>query len=191
MLPAIFEKDLPRLVVTDTEQRFRVMLLPAHIPDDDSPIFPLWSLGCGDRRSMDAVANWCCVRRGYWGAWAEIAETKGSGALAALIAELMTEAPIGEVQATLVQKGADPRTVNLGELIVSAQGVREQILYCHRFSTPGKRNRFYKWLCSNTTNGSPETLMDLGVSEGTKALAKVLEEIASGRAPDLSIRMAA
>jgi len=191
MLPVSFDDDPPYVVLGDTRQGFRLMLLPASLPDDHEPITPLWNLNCGDARSMYAAARWCDVRRGDWPAWAAIAENDGMEALAAYIADLIVRAPIGEAQATLVQKDPDPRVLKLGELIASSLGVYQQILYRHRFSTTGKRRRFFEWLISNGDNGSPETLLDLGVQEGTGALAKVLERIALGDAPDLAVRKAA
>jgi hypothetical protein len=100
---------------------------------------------------------------------------------------MMAEEPIGEVQATLVQRDADPRVLNLGEILITNQGVLYEILYKHRYSTPGKRKRFYEWLCLNSSNGSPERLMDVGIQRGTAVLAGLLEQIAGGQELDLAL----
>lgn len=191
MLPVTVDADAPYIVLSDTREGYRLILLPSPLPAGDGLITPLWSLQCSDARSMQVAGHWCEIRRAQWPAWGAIAEKEGAKALAVHIAELMSKSPIGEVHATVIQKDDDPRVLKLGELLSSSRGLEEQILYRHRFATKAKRRRFFDWVYATMGNGSPEALMDLGVREGTRALAKFLEAIAAGNAPDLAIRKAA
>lgn len=65
-------------------------------------------------------------------------------------------------------------------MVFTHDGPRHETLYRHRFSTTGERKRFFNWFHSNTSNGSPEHLINLAIGEGTAALAAKLEEIAAG-----------
>jgi hypothetical protein len=152
------------------------------------PFDPLWVFECGDQRSVNAASHWLAVRRSQWQEWGRIAETQGRQALGEHMAELMAAKPVGEVQGTIVRGDPDLRSLSLGEMVYTQAGPRHEILYQHRFSTAGKRRRFFDWFHSNVSNGSPERLISLAVKEGTAALATKLEEIAAN--PALSLESA-
>ena len=46
----------------------------------------------------------------------------------------------------------DPRSLSLGNWLRTNSGRREEILYQHRFSSVGKRKRFFDWFYSNAAN---------------------------------------
>lgn len=181
MLPVSLDDNEIYEVLSDNRQGFNLVLVHKEMPEGAAVLKPLWVFPCGDQRSLDAASHWCLVRRALWESWGALAEEQGSNALRDHMAELMAQEPIGEVVGTIVQADREPRVLNLGELLMTADGCQKQILYRHRFSTPGKRKRFFDWFGRNMNNGSSERLMDLGTQRGTAAIAASLEQIAAGQ----------
>lgn len=177
MLPVYLDDNAPYAIVGATRQGFHIVLASKEMLAQTKPAMPLWEFECGDQRSLNAVAHWCAVRRSQWQEWGEIAESRGRHALAKHMAKLIDEQPIGEVEATIVRAGSDPSVLGLGEMVSTSQGLRTEILYQHRFSSPEKRAQFFKWFQRNFDNGSVETLITLGIREGTATLAEALEEL--------------
>lgn len=179
MLPKSFDDTGAYVVLADSRQGFHFVLTSQELLSGPQPFDPLWIFECGDQRSMNAAGRWLAVRRGQWQEWGALADQKGRQALGEHIAELMAREPIGEAQFTIVRGDPDPRSLSLGEMLITHAGQRQEILYQHRFSTSGKRKRFFDWFHANASNGSAERLMNLAVAEGTAALAIKLEEIAA------------
>jgi hypothetical protein len=100
------------------------------------PPEPLWVFSCGDRRTLDAVAHWCEVRRAYWDIWGKIAETFGREKFAEYMEKVFEEEPIGIVKAFIVQKESNPTIVLLVEMLHTSQGLRDEVLYRHRSVRP-------------------------------------------------------
>lgn len=191
MLPASYDDNAAYAVLADRRQGFHFVLTSQELLSQPQPFDPLWVFECGDQRSMNAAGRWLAVRRGQWQEWGELAEKEGRRALGQHMADLMAQEPIGEVQWTLVQSAPDPRMLILGEVVLTHDGPRHEILYQHRFSTTGKRKRFYDWFHDNANNGGPESLINVGVEQGTAVLATKLEEIAAHPGVSLEILRAA
>lgn len=191
MLPKSFDDTAAYVVLADSRQGFHFVLTSQELLSQPQPFDPLWVFECGDQRSMNAASHWLAVRRGQWQEWGELADKEGRRALGEHMAELMAREPIGEVQATIVRGDPDPRSLSLGEVVYTLAGPRHEILYQHRFSTSGKRKRFFDWFHSNASNGSPEGLINLAVQDGTTALAIKLEEIAEDPSVSLESSRAA
>lgn len=179
MVPNSYDDNGAHAVLADSRQGFHLLLVNKAMLVPHKPFEPLWVFECGDQRSLDAASHWLAVRRAQWTAWGELAETQGQQAIADCMAKLMGETPIGQVQGTIVRGDPDPRALSLGEVLTSPNGLRNEILYQHRFTTTGKRKRFFEWFHTNAANGGPESLISLGISQGTSALANALEEIAA------------
>lgn len=191
MLPKSFDDTGAYAILADSRQGFHFVLTSQELLSQPQPFDPLWVFECGDQRSMNAAGRWLAVRRGHWQEWGALADKEGRRALGEHMAELMAREPIGEVQATIVRADPDPRSLSLGEMVFTHAGPRHEILYQHRFSTSGKRKRFFDWFRSNASNGSPECLISLAVEEGTAAIATKLEEIAANPALSLETARAA
>lgn len=187
MLSVTVEQDAVYEVQCGTYNSCYIALVRNDVIDDYGLPKLLWTFQCGNERSLDAAAHWFAVRRGLWNEWGQLVEKKGARALSEHIEALMAADPIGEVYYTLIQRDDDPKILNLGEMLMTNEGLRSHILYKHRFSTPGKRKRFFKWLEPNISNGSPEQLLNIGVKQGSEALAKMLERIARGDQVNLAI----
>jgi hypothetical protein len=180
VLPKSFDDNEAFVVLADARQGFHLLLVSQDMLAQPMPFDPLWVFECGDQRSLNAASHWLAVRRGQWQECGKLAETQGREALGEHLAELMAAEPVGEVQGTIVRFDPDPRSLTLGESVFTHGGPRNEILYSHRFSTTGRRKRFLNWFQLNVSNGGPECLINLGVKEGTAALASKLEEIAAG-----------
>lgn len=185
MLPATIDNNQPYAIVTADCEDFLIIFGRKDLERPDQSIEPLWGMKCRDETSCEAACRWFLVRRALWQSWGRLIEGDGAAAYDEHIRRLMAAEPFGPVQATLIQADPEPRVLNLGDMVWTHQGIRSEILYSHRFSTPGKRKRFYDWLVDNVSSDRPARLMDVGVNQGTAALAKALECIASGKAPDL------
>lgn len=189
MLPASFDDNAPYRIMGDTRQGFHLLLVRDDMLGKSEPFTPLWVFECGDQRSMDCVSHWLTIRRARWKAWGEMAEREGAEAIAAHIAEVMSEEPIGVLQGAIVKADPEPRVLALGEVFATVGGIRNEILYRHRFSTTGKRRRFFDWFYDGGYEDA-QLLVDLGIKEGTEALAEALEAIASGQSVDLERKAA-
>jgi hypothetical protein len=191
MLPSTFDDNAAYAVLADTRQGFHFVLASQEMLAQAQPFDPLWVFECGDQRSMIAVGRWLAVRRAQWQEWGSLAEAQGRSALGEHIATLMESEPIGEVMGSIIRFDPDPRSLTVGESVVTRGGVRNEILYRHRFSTTGKRKRFFGWFQKNASSGGPEALINLAVTDGTAALAEQLELIAAGHDGKLPLSRAA
>lgn len=189
MLLASFEDNAPYQVLGDTRQGFHLLLVRSDMLGQSKPFTPLWVFECGDQRSMDCVSHWLMVRRARWTEWGEIAERDGPDAVFEHIADIMRQEPIGVLQGILVQPDPDPKVLNLGEVLAIPHGVRNEVLYRHRFSTTGKRGRFFDWFHGGG-HAQAQLLIDMAITNGTSALALVLEDIASGQPVELGRKAA-
>jgi hypothetical protein len=192
MLPDAFDDTAIYDLRGTDRQGFNIVLFRKDAPVTSDGVDPLYVFTCGDRFSLDAAWRWFSVRRALWQEWGRMAEHEGPAAIIAHIKALQSDDPIGVLQGSVFQADKEPKVLNIGDVVLTATGMRMDILYRHRFTTPGKRKRFLNWFKQNAANGSPEHLVDLAVTNGTADLAEALESIAEGRPVDpATLRVAA
>lgn len=191
MLLSAFDDNAVYDVLGDDRQGFHILLVRKSDLRAGGLIEPLYVFPCRDRFSYQAAQRWFNVRRALWQQWGELADAAGSEALIEHIGTLLEAEPIGLVQGSVIKADAEPKVLCLGECVMTPNGIRNEVLYRHRFSTTGKRKRFFDWFLSNASNGAPERLIDLAISSGTAKLAVVLEQIAAGEIDRLADLQAA
>ncbi len=92
--------------------------------------------------------------------------------------KVIEKEPIGEVQASIVKAESDPAVLLLGELLLTHRGLRNEVLYRHRFDSPKLRDQFFDWFGRNSNNSSVENLLEIGVKNGTSKLSELLNDLA-------------
>ncbi len=145
MLPDAFDDNaIYDLRATDS-QGFHIVLVRNDALVTSEGIDPLYVFTCGDRFSLDAAWRWFSVRRALWQEWGKMAEDEGPAAIIAHIKRLQLADPIGVLESSIFQAAKEPKVLNIGDVVLTANGMRMEILYRHRFATPGKRKRFLAW----------------------------------------------
>ena len=188
MLPATLDKEATFSIRSDERRGFHLLLVRNDMLLLRQPLEPLWVFTCGDKRSLDAAAHWCEVRRACWQGWGRLAQALGPELFVQHMAGVIAKEPIGEVQASIVKADGDPAVLILAELLFTHQGVRDEVLYRHRFGSPELRDRFFAWFSRNSTNGSVEQLLEIGIRKGTSLLGEILNELASSPTGDGNAR---
>lgn len=182
MLPSTLDDNSRYGVYAYLGQGFHVMLIRNNPMPTERPHTLLWDFECGDEFSFNAAYRWFMVRRALWQSWGQLIE-ENRPVFFEQMHQLMAEEPIGLVEATLIQSDPDRKHLNLGDILATPNGPRYEVLYRHKFSTPGKRKRFLEWVAKNCHG--PQQLVDMAVERGTAAVANLLECIAAGKNPEL------
>lgn len=184
MLLSAFDDSAAYDVLGDDRQGLHILLVRRAEIARGGLVNPLYVFPCADENSYLAALRWFAVRRHLWQSWGELGERSGNQALVDHIEALLTDEPIGLVPYSIVQGDAEPKVLCLGDVVQTPTGMRTEILYRHRFSTPGKRKRFLDWFSNNASSGVSQRLIDLAVAAGTAKVAVILEDIAAGRITD-------
>lgn len=186
-----FQDNSPYGLLVDDRQGLFLLLVRKDWGGSGKAFDPLWAFECGDHRSLEAALRWCLKRQSQWDDWGRMAEELDRDILATLIVGMMEAQPIAESAGILIKPAADPKEVMIGEMLMLPQGLQQEILYRHRFSTAGKRRRFLAWFFANSGTGVPGQLINLLITGGPVAIAPVLERIAAGKTVDLALPLAA
>ena len=156
----------------DRDGHLFVMLVDQH---QAAPIEPLWIRICGNEESRQALQQWLSVRRDEWQELGKLAHELGYEAFAGHVETLMSEAPPGIYQATVVNRPDDDRQVAFS-MYLSTGGIEP--LYVHTFASAEKRDRFFEWFHSGKNELNADKLVDIAFEKGTLALASELDAIA-------------
>lgn len=138
---------------------------------------PLWVRKIGDQRSMDGLSRWLNVRRGKWQAWGELARRIGYPAFDNYISELLAAQPAEEVLDPFLTFTADPRVIVLGEQVRGLSGLRNDVLYRHRFASKTAGLRFRSWFMTDQNSDYLGRIVDTGFALGAKEVARVLDKL--------------
>lgn len=177
-LPRVVE-DQPKVDfrLDDRGRGFNLLFVTAEMLDQ-SPFTPLWLMQCRDRETLHALARWIAVRRDRWADWATIARTIGPDDFDAYIRQLLAEAPVMHVAATVLQTNEDTNEVIFSQHLASGTHRESEEVVRHRFAAPGGLAGFMRWFCADRSSERAGQLVQAAFSKGTEAFGDLLEELA-------------
>lgn len=172
-------------IVADQRDGLYLLLVDTNDLGRGSPFTPLWVRQIGDQRSMDALSHWLHLRRGEWQVWGELARRVGYAAFNEHISEVLAAQPAEEVLAPFLTFTADPREIVLGEQVQGPSGLRNDVLYRHRFPSKTAGWRFRSWFMTGRNSDYLKAIIDTGFASGTKEVARVLDSLS--RLPEATL----
>lgn len=177
MFLKIIDKNERFRVVADHRNGLYLLLVDTQDLGCGVPFTPLWVREIGDQRSMDCLSRWLNVHRGKWQAWGVLARQVGYATFDKFMSELMVTQPVEEVLDPFLTFTADPRVIVLGEQVRGQSGLRNDVLYRHRFASKTAGLRFRSWFMADRNSDYLGAIVDTGFSMGAKEVARVLDKL--------------
>lgn len=141
------------------------------------PTTPLWSMECGDDLTLNALTRWFALNRAQWQDLGLEAERTGHALFHQTMRKRLDEATLGVTDGYMLRINDDGRSIDVGEILHSRNGLVQEILLAHDFGSSGRRARFLDWFHTDGREAFPQFLVTLAFNEGTEAASTVLEKI--------------
>lgn len=177
-LPRVVE-DQPKVDfrLDDCGRGFNLLFVTAEMLDQ-SPFTPLWLMQCRDRETLHALARWVAVRRDRWADWATIARAIGPEDFDTYIRQLLAEAPVMHVTATVLHTDEDTNEVVFSQRLAAGADRESEEVVRHRFAAPEGLAGFMRWFYADWSSERAGQLVQVAFSKGTDEFGDLLEELA-------------
>lgn len=168
----------------DERDGHHILFVNDEIMNGPRPFTPLWVGSCRNSETLHALARWLFLRRDRHEEWATLRAELGQSAFERHMASLLETEPLDRIVGTVLQRGDDPLTLHIGELLEGATGLRKVMAGRHSFESNELRERFWSWIHTGENMSVAQALVQLALADQPQELGDLLNELAR-KAPPL------